>query len=233
MSGEARRRRMRALLRAAGVKAGAFDVLERAFVHDSFARESGEASNQRLEFLGDSILGFIAAAWLYERYPDEPEGMLTLRKARIVNDAELARTARRLKLSEALMLGAGMRNAGGTDNASILAAAFEAVVAALYEEFGLRAARRFVEREHILLLDHDARSLLDAKTRLQHLAQARLGGTPAYHDESSGPPHEPTFTSYVDVGGETLGSGSGSSKQIAQQAAAERALEALVEDEKT
>lgn len=207
-------------------------MVGRAFVHDSYVRERGGESNQRMEFLGDSLLGFITARWLYDRYADESEGMLSLRKARIVNGAELARTARRLKFGEALVLGAGMRNAGGSDNASILADAFEAVVAALYLAFGLDAARRFVESEHILKLDHDAGALLDPKTRLQNLVQVR-GATPVYRDERGGTPQEPLFTSYVEVGGETLGSGSGSSKRIAQQAAAERALEALVEDGKT
>jgi ribonuclease-3 len=225
VSGEAHRRRLRALLRLATVRAaGDLELVERAFVHESHAKERGGESNERMEFLGDSILGAITASWLFERYATEPEGMLTLRKAAIVNDAQLARTARRLGFSDVVQLGAGMRGSGGTDNTSILADAFEAFVAALYLTYGVDKARRFVVGEHIERLDHSTDELLDAKTRLQHYAQEHLAATPVYRETSRGTPQEPSFASKVVVKGKTLGSGSGPSKKAAQQAAAEAAL---------
>jgi len=228
MSGEAHRRRLRELLRRASVRvAGDLAQVEQAFVHESYTREHGGASNERMEFLGDSILGMITANWLFERFPAEPEGRLTVRKAAIVNDAQLANSARRLGFSELVQLGAGMRNAGGSDNTSILADAFEAFVGALYLRYGFEKARAFVVEQHISELDHAADALLDAKTRLQHYAQEHLAATPSYREENRGTPQAPSFVSHVSVGGQTLGTGIGSSKKAAQQAAAAAALQSL------
>lgn len=228
MATESRRKRLRALIALSGVRLiPDLDAIDRAFVHESYAREVKQPSNERLEFLGDSVLGAIAAAWLYERFPDEPEGELTLRKAWIVNDAQLARTARRLGLSQLVLLGTGMRNAGGQENASILADAFEAFVGALFQRYGIERARRFIVREHVERREHQTEVVLDPKTRLQHHAQAHLGGTPAYHDESRGTPQRPEFRSRVEVNGSTLGAGTGTSKKIAQQAAALDALRSV------
>jgi ribonuclease III len=225
---EGRRRKLRTLASLAGVRlAPDLTSLDRAFVHESYAREQGCASNERLEFLGDSVLGAITAAWLFEHFPQEPEGELTLRKAAIVNDGELARSARRLGFSELVLVGSGMRNAGGTENLSVLADAFEAFVGALYLRYGIDRTRRFVLREHVERLAHEAGAPVDPKTRLQHHAQAHLGGTPAYHDESRGTPQQPAFASRVEVQGVTLGTGTGPSKKTAQQAAAEDALRAI------
>ena len=229
MAGEAHRKRLRALLRLAGVRAvGDLTLVEQAFVHESHAKEQGGASNERLEFLGDSVLGMVTAAWLFERFPDEPEGRLTLRKAAIVNDAQLAESARRLGFSDVVQLGAGMRNAGGANNTSILADAFEAFVAAIFVRYGIERARTFVLGEHVERLDHDPEALLDAKTRLQHYAQEHLSATPSYREESRGTPQAPHFDSCVVIAGETLGTGSGPSKKAAQQAAAEAALRTLL-----
>jgi ribonuclease-3 len=228
MSGEARRRRLRALLRLAGVReAGDVAALETAFVHESFARERGGRSNERLEFLGDSVLGTIVARQLYERFADEDEGSLTLRRAALVNDQRLAATARRLQFSQLLSLGAGMTADGGQDNTTILAGAFEAFVAALYLRYGEAAARRFTIAEHVERFDADAEDLVDAKTRLQHYAQEHLDATPVYRDDSHGTPQEPAFRSSVVVDGKTLADGGGASKKAAQQAAARAALESL------
>ena len=228
MAGEQRRRRLRGLLRLAGVRsAGDPALVETAFVHESYAKERGGGSNERMEFLGDSVLGFIVAGWLYERFPDEPEGVLTLRKAAIVNDSQLAVSARRLGFSELVELGAGMRASGGAENTSILADAFEAFVAALALRYGIERARRFVIAEHVERIDHDTDALLDAKTRLQHFAQAHLSATPVYRDTSRGTPQQPAFNSLVTVKGKMLGQGSGPSKKAAQQAAAAAALEKL------
>ena len=228
MSGEAHRRRIRVLLRGAGVRsAGDLDLIEQAFIHESYAKENGGASNERMEFLGDSILGSITSHWLFERFEDEPEGRLTVRKAAIVNDAQLARTARRLGFPELVHLGVGMRGAGGADNTSILADAFEAFVAALFLRYGMEKARTFVVTQHIEHLDHAPDALLDAKTRLQHYTQEHLSATPRYTDRSHGTPQQPEFTSAVTVNEKTLGTGTGPSKKAAQQAAAEAALLAL------
>jgi len=228
MAGENRRRRLRALLAHAGVRVpGDVTLIEQAFVHESHAKEGGGPSNERMEFLGDSVLGFVTAGWLYEHFPDEPEGRLTVRKAAIVNDAQLAQSARRLGFADLVELGVGMRNAGGADNTSILADAFEAFVAALALRYGVEKARTFVVAEHIERLDHAPDALLDPKTRLQHYAQEHLSATPVYRDRSAGTPQAPRFHSSVQVKGKTLGTGSGPSKKAAQQAAAESALLSL------
>jgi ribonuclease-3 len=228
MSGETYRRRLRALLRLSGVRrADDLTLFERAFVHQSYAKERGGGSNDRMEFLGDSVLGCIAAGWLYERFEGEPEGVLTLRKAAIVNDAELARTARRLEFGALTRLGAGMRAAGGADNTSVLADAFEAFVGALYVRFGFERAQAFVLAEHIERLDHSSDALLDAKTRLQHYAQEHLAATPVYRETSRGTPQRPAFKSRVSVKGKILGRGEGASKKAAQQAAALAALHSI------
>lgn len=229
MSGEAYRRRLRALLRLAGVrKPDELSVFEMAFVHQSYAKERGGRSNDRMEFLGDSVLGCITAGWLFERFSDEPEGLLTLRRAAIVNDAQLAKTARRLGFSDLTLLGAGMRAAGGCDNTSVLADAFEAFVGALYLRYGLEKARAFVVKRHIEQLDHDSEALLDPKSRLQHYAQEHLAATPVYRETSRGTPQRPAFSSRVSVKGKVLGKGRGPSKKAAQRAAAQAALLSLI-----
>jgi ribonuclease-3 len=228
MSGEAQRRRLRALLRLAGIRrTNELSAFETAFVHQSYAKERGDESNERMEFLGDSVLGCITASWLYERFTGEPEGLLTLRKASIVNDLQLANTARRLGFSELMYLGIGMRAAGGSENTSVLADAFEAFVGALYLRFGLEKARQFVVAQHIEALDHSAGALLDAKTRLQHYAQEHFLATPVYRESSRGTAQRPAFKSRVSVKGRILGRGDGPSKKAAQQAAAEAALLAI------
>ncbi len=226
MAGESRRRRLRALLHLAGVPAEDLDALDPAFVHPSAAAESGGGSNERLEFLGDAVLGLVAASHLYAAYPGDEEGALTKRKAAVVSDAALARSARRLGFSDLVLLGTGERAAGGGERASVLADALEAFIAALYLRYGLERAREFVEREHIAYVDHAATEA-DAKTALQEYAQEHLGCAPAYYDEGTGPPHARVFTSHASVKGEALGCGSGPSKKAAQQVAAAQALEAL------
>jgi ribonuclease-3 len=231
MPGEARRRRIRALLKLSGagsVDPGAIDI---AFVHESAARENAAIgiSNERLEFFGDAILGYVAARYLTAKYPAANEGELTRRKAALVSGDACAATARRLQFGELVVLGAGMANAGGADNASVLADAFEAYVAALFGAAGLDVTIAFLEREH--LASHDTAELaeVDAKTALQELTQGRLGLAPMYFERAEGPAHDRRFTSQVRVGDEVLGEGIGSSKKTAQQSAAAMALAALRE----
>ncbi len=174
MSGENYRRRLRALLRLAGVRR--IDDLaefERAFIHQSYAREHGGESNDRMEFLGDSVLGCIAASWLFERFAGEPEGLLTLRKAAIVNDAQLAQTARRLEFGSLTQLGSGMRAAGGDDNTIRAGRRVRSVrrraLSALRPGEG-RARSSLASTSSGSTIRPDA--LLDAKTRLQHYARS-------------------------------------------------------------
>ncbi|MBV8602098.1 MAG: ribonuclease III [Candidatus Eremiobacteraeota bacterium] len=231
MAGEARRRRLRRFLRETGLGHLDADALARAFVHDSAVLQERlvdpNASNERLEFLGDAVLSLAAARWLYARYPSEREGELTRRRAALVNDATLALTARRLGFGELVVLGAGEAAAGGSDRESILAAAFEAFVGAVYLAAGIEVAEAFVEHEHLGRVEHARMSDADPKTALQELVQASGGSTPTYDDAASGPPHRRTFTSRVRVSGEILGEGIGASKKAAQRAAAEIALSVL------
>lgn len=224
MAGEARRRRLRALLDRAGISNAAAEAIDAAFIHESAAKEELLDSNQRLEFLGDAVLGLVVAHWLYKSYPGEKEGILAKRKAAIVSDSAIAQTARRLGFADLVRIGAGERAQGGADRSSTLADAFEAFVAAIYLNHGMDAAQRFLEREHIASVDHDLAAMSDAKTELQELTQAHLGCTPAYQDAGDGPAHQRVFTSIVTVSGETLGTGVGPSKKAAQQNAAAQAL---------
>ncbi len=204
------------------------DLFEQAFLHESAARERRLRSNERLEFLGDSVLGFVAATWLYEHHPDKDEGWLTRRKAAIVNDRALAQTAVRLQLSEIMQVGEGMARAGGTQNETILADAFEAFVAALYLRYGETRTRRFLIEQHLQLVDLSDESVMDAKSRLQHLMQERYRQVPVYDDKAVGTPQAPAFTSRVILKDTVLGSGTGKSKKQAQLEAATKALETLL-----
>ena len=231
MAGEARRRRLRSLLRTSGLSRIKSAAVERAFVHDSAVLAErlvdANASNQRLEFLGDAVLSLVTARWLYLRYPDEREGELTRRRAALVNDAMLAHTARRLGFGDIMVLGAAEAAAGGAQRESILAGAFEAFIGALYLDAGLAAAERFIVRAHLTTVEHAEMASADPKTALQELTQARMGTTPTYIDAASGPAHSRTFTSSVLVRGQLLGEGMGSSKKAAQRAAAQIALSVL------
>lgn len=227
MAGEQRRRRLRALLDLADVPAETLDAIEQAFVHESAAKEQQIVSNERMEFLGDAVLGLIVARWLYGAYPDAKEGVLAKRKAAIVSDSAIAATARRIGFGDLVQLGAGERAHGGSERTSILADAFEAFLAALFLEHGFEAAQRFVEREHIANVDHETAGQADPKTQLQELTQAHLACTPAYSEHAEGPAHQRTFTSVVTVNGEALGTGIGPSKKAAQQIAAAQALHVL------
>jgi|SRR5579884_288730 len=227
MSGEKHRARLRALLKSARVPELDPALVEQAFVHESAAREGAGASNERLEFYGDAILGFVAARWLVERYPDASEGELTRRKASLVSGEACEKTARRLGFSELVVLGEGMSRSGGAHNGSILADAFEAFIAALARAADLDRVARFIEREHLMPNDKPTTGDADAKTALQEFAQGVLRVAPMYFERAEGPPHERRYTSQVRVGDEILGEGIGPSKKAAQTSAAAMALAAL------
>ncbi len=217
-----------------GVTFNDLDLLRLALTHRSYLNEQGveqlravHHSNERLEFIGDSILGMITAEFLYQRYPDLPEGALTAYRTALVRTETLADWARRFQLDTSLYLSRGESVAEGEIRDRILAGAFEAVIAAIYFDQGLKATRDFLHD----LLEEDAEEIITVgqetnyKGRLQELVQEWKRVTPVYNTLSvEGPAHERTFTVEVLVDGEPLGAGAGSSKRMAQQVAARRAL---------
>ncbi|MGP6159590.1 MAG: ribonuclease III [Vulcanimicrobiaceae bacterium] len=230
MAGESRRRRLRALLALAEVPNVDPAAFDEAFVHESAVKEArAQRSNQRLEFVGDAVLGYAVARWLFERYPQAPEGELALRKSSLVADAALAETAEQLGFEPLLLLGQGMANLPAGRHRSALADAFEAFLAALERTCGFEVAARFVERRHIAEREKLALSLDDPKTVLQEWSQKHYTVTPDYTERADGPAHERTFFAQVAINGEFLADGSGPSKKAAQRAAAQRALEILRE----
>jgi ribonuclease-3 len=201
--------------------------LEAAWVHRSAANERKLAGTyERLEFLGDAVLGLIAAAWLYRKHPDLTEGELSRRKATLVSAGALARYARELGLGTHLVLGQGEERSGGRDKASLLADSLEAVIAAVYLDGGMRAAKRVVEkflRASSASVDFAA---ADAKSDLQERTQAAGGSAPVYRvSEESGPDHAKRFTVEVLIDGRVAGRGVGHSKKAAELDAAREALE--------
>ena len=231
MAGEARRQRLRALLARAGVPAASArvtDAFDAAFVHESAVRERlAEASNERLEFVGDAVLGFAVARSLYDRFPDASEGELALRKSSLVSDAALAATADRLGFEALLVLGAGLANLPPARRRSALADAFEAFLAVLHRERGWDAVEAFVMREHVAERESQLGATIDdPKTMLQEWSQRRFATVPIYEDRHQGPDHERTFFADVAVH-DVRASGTGPSKKEAQRAAAASALAEL------
>jgi ribonuclease-3 len=229
LSGEARRRRIRTLLERCGAADVPTSAVEPAFVHESAAREGAGTSNERLEFFGDAILAFVIAGYLMRTYPSAPEGVLARRRSILASGEACAQTARVLGFGDLMILGHGLASAGGATNASVLADAFEAFLAALYTASSLDVVAAFVETEHLALHDRPDLDASDAKTALQELTQERLRTVPVYYERAEGPAHDRRFTSQVRVGHEILGEGIGSSKKAAQQSAAAMALAQLRE----
>jgi len=230
LAGESRRKRLRALLALAGVPKAGLLPFEAAFVHQSAVKEGlAERSNERLEFLGDAVLGFVVARSLVERYPDADEGELALRKSSLVSDEALAATAERLGFAELVVLGAALAKLPPARRRSALADAFEAFLAVLALECGMEAAAAFVGARHVAEREKLQPAVADPKTVLQEWAHRRSGRGPEYATRHEGPDHERTFFARVSVPGEVDAEGSGSSKKIAERAAAARALEVLGE----
>jgi ribonuclease-3 len=215
------------LLKASGLAGIDPGAVEQAFVHESAAREGAGPSNERLEFYGDTILGFVTARWLMAHYPEATEGELHRRKASLVSGEACAATARRLHMGDVIRLGVGAQQTGGSNNTSILADAFEAYIGALSTATELERVARFIELEHLAKIDRAEGGEADAKTALQEFTQAYFGSMPVYFERAEGPAHDRRFTSHVRVGEETLGEGIGASKKAAQQSAAAMALAAL------
>jgi len=199
-------------------------LLLRALTHRSYAYENGGLpNNERLEFLGDSVLGLVVTDALYAAHPDVAEGQLAKLRAAVVNSRALADVARTLGLGDYLLLGRGELSTGGRDKASILADTMEAVIGTVYLSAGLDHARTFVRH----LLDPLMRSSallgagLDWKTSLQELTASESLGVPEYRVSEEGPDHEKLFTAVSVVGDEVLGEGTGRSKKEAEQKSAE------------
>jgi ribonuclease III len=217
------------LLRAIGAPLGA-ELLERALTHRSFAYENGGLpTNERLEFLGDSVLGLIVTDTLFREYPDLPEGQLAKLRAAVVNMRALAGVARGLQLGSYIRLGKGEEGTGGRDKSSILADTLEAVLGAVYLECGLTEADSLVHRLFDPVIARSARlgAGLDWKTSLQELTAQEILGVPEYHVDESGPDHQKSFRAMVRIGGRVYGEGEGKSKKEAEQQAAEAAWTAI------
>ena len=209
-------------------------LLETALTHSSYANEnraSGIVCNERLEFLGDSVLGVTVADFLYRHFPDMPEGRMTRLRAELVCEQSLHRVALELHLGDYLRLGKGEEHNGGRKRASILSDAVEAVIAAMYLDAGMETAAGFIHR---CLLD-DVRAIetptfTDYKTSLQELVQRHSGQVLSYElVGEEGPDHANTFRVQVCLNGDPIGRGTGRTKKEAEQAAAANALEALRE----
>ncbi|WP_168626598.1 MULTISPECIES: ribonuclease III [unclassified Cryobacterium] len=201
-----------------------------ALTHRSYAYEHGGiAHNERLEFLGDSILGQAVTVWLYTSYPDLDEGSLAKRRASLVSSAALAEVARTIGLGAHLRLGRGEELTGGREKSSILADTVEAVIGAVYLGAGGDVATDLVLRLIIPLLDDPDRfgAAMDPKTSLQELAAGLGRGTPHYTVTDSGPDHSKRFFATVSLGREEIASGSGTSKKHAEMDAALNAWTAL------
>ncbi|MBQ8236627.1 MAG: ribonuclease III [Oscillospiraceae bacterium] len=216
---------------AIGYKFRNISLLQNALAHSSYANErwhNSLMSNERLEFLGDSILGMVVAEYLYRSFPDRPEGELTRMRADMVCEKTLAAVAGRIDLGRHLLLGNGEEQGGGRTRNSILADAVESVIAASFLDGGMEAARQFIEK--FILVEVPVKKLhnIDYKTGLQELVQQKKNQILTYTlVGQSGPDHDKRFDVEVRLNGKVVGIGSGSSKKRAEQDAAHAAMEAL------
>ena len=206
-------------------------LLQNALTHSSYANERWHdslKSNERLEFLGDSILGMVVAEYLYKNFPDRPEGELTRMRADMVCEKSLASVAARIGLGQHLMLGNGEEQGGGRNRDSILADAVESVIAAAFLDGGMAAARQFIDQYILVEVPVTKLHNADYKTALQELVQQKKNQVLTYTlIGESGPDHDKRFEVEVKLNGEVVGVGSGSSKKRAEQDAAHSAIEAL------
>lgn len=220
-----------ALLERLRVRSLPEDLLREAFTHSSYVNESDSSapSNERLEFLGDAILGFVVAALLFEAIPEAGEGALTRMRAELVRGRSLARAASRLGLGNYLILGKGEDAAGGRSRERNLAGLLEALIGATYKAHGVRSATAFVRRVLKPDLDRVLRegATLDPKSRLQQLVQERWRKPPEYVTVEQAATGNSKFLATAVAGGKELGKGQGPTKRAAQQDAARHALELM------
>ncbi len=208
-------------------------LLARALTHSSYANETGCEDNERLEFLGDAVIGLIVSGYLFDRFPGRAEGELSVIKSVVVSGETLAKAARKLNLGDYLLLGRGENRSGGRERTSILAGAFESVAAAVYLDGGISAASRLVVSHLSSEADEVERDGCRGRHKgmLQEIARTEYGLVPEYSLlGAAGQGGGMTFSVNVSVGGRVLGSGSGSSKKEAEAEAARRALCSLGEE---
>jgi ribonuclease-3 len=226
-------RKQTPLEKALGIRFKQSALREAALTHRSFAFEQSlPTTNERLEFLGDAVLGLVVTDLVYRAFPERSEGELAKLRAAMVNMTTLADVARQLDLGETVLLGKGEEQSGGRDKASILADALEAVLGAIYLDQGLKPAAALIERLFWPRIAAYVRGEgeRDYKTILQELAAQDLGRMPEYRVAERGPDHEKEFTATVYVAGRELGRGTGRSKKEAEQRAAREAYDRLSED---
>lgn len=207
-------------------------LLSTALTHSSYSNESKIKAdcNERLEFLGDSVLNLAVSEYVYKTYPDLPEGNLTKIRAGVVSEVSLAKVARDLNLGEFLLLGKGEQITGGRDRDSILADATEAIIGAIYLDGGFESARDFVLKQLKSAIEQHSRNNAhwDSKTQLQELLQSKSSAGITYEIiDEKGPDHNKRFTAQVSSNGRVMGIGTGKSKKEAEQNAALEALEKL------
>ena len=216
---------------AIGYRFQNISLLQNALTHSSYANErwhNSLLSNERLEFLGDSILGMLVAEYLYRNFPNRPEGELTRMRADMVCEKTLAAVAGQIGLGTHLMLGHGEEQGGGRSRDSILADAVESVIAACFLDGGIEAALNFVQRFILVEVPVTKLHNADYKTQLQELVQQKKNQVLSYAlVGQSGPDHDKQFDVAVSLNGKPVGSGSGSSKKRAEQDAARSAIENL------
>jgi ribonuclease-3 len=207
------------------------ELLELALIHRSYSYENGSIpTNERLEFLGDSVLGVIVTDFLYREFAELPEGALARMRASVVNSHALADVARTLGLGQYIRLGRGEISSGGSEKTSILADSLEAVIGAIYLSGGIEAAGAFIHRifDPMIMAASELGAGLDWKTSLQELCGTLELPLPSYQVSDSGPDHAKEFAAHAQIAGENLGFGEGSSKKAAEQLAAEQAYGELL-----
>lgn len=207
------------------------DLLRQAFIHRSYLNENRGTKlehNERLEFLGDAVLELVITDYLYNKYPDKPEGELTAYRSSLVNSVTLATVAEKIGMNSFLLLSRGEAKDTGRARQYILANTFEALIGALYIDQGYEGAQKFIAEYLFGLIDDiiQKKAFIDAKSRFQERAQEKVGITPSYKlIKETGPDHNKIFTVGVFLGGVQIATGDGKSKQEAEQKAAEKALE--------
>ena len=216
---------------AIGYRFRNISLLQNALTHSSYANErwhNSLLSNERLEFLGDSVLGMLVAEYLYHNFPNRPEGELTRMRADMVCEQTLAAAANRIGLGSHLLLGHGEEQGGGRHRNSILADAMESVIAACFLDGGIEAALKVVQQFILVEVPVTKLHNADYKTKLQELVQQKKNQVLSYRlAGQSGPDHDKQFDVEVSLNGSVVGSGSGSSKKRAEQMAARSAIEKL------
>lgn len=205
------------------------DLLIEALTHSSYSNEGkAKNNNERMEFLGDAVLGIVSAKYLYERFPDLPEGKLSKIRSSLVCTSSLSNFARELELGSYLLLGKGEKNSGGADRDSILENAFEALIAAIYLDGGLAPARKHILRFLARDVEEHQVSFSDFKTTLQEVIQQNKDETLNYViTGESGPDHNKVFEAEVHLNSNVVGKGVGRTKKQAEQEAAKQALQLM------